>query len=91
MPCCFSVPAHPPGTSDPCVPLLQGVRSAEAPTSEFANTTLEQEPGRLQDSAAELPNAPSHPVVSFDERLHMHFVRGSSGGPCALHPALDVP
>lgn len=44
-------------------PVLQGARTENLPTSQLANTTLEQ-PGQLRNSQADLPNAPTHPVVS---------------------------
>jgi hypothetical protein len=43
--------------------VLQGARTENPPTAQMANTTLEQ-PGQLHNSHADLPNAPTHPVVS---------------------------
>jgi hypothetical protein len=47
--------------------VLQGARAEAPPTAQLANTTLEQ-PGQLRDSHADLPNAPTHPVVSAAQR-----------------------
>ena len=56
--CYISLPILP----DESRPVLQGARTEAPPTAQLANTTLEQ-PGQLRDSHADLPNAPTHPVV----------------------------